>query len=495
MSASTCGPFDRPRAGTSTADRHRRTALARPGGVARRTGQPARRRGQPPLPEWIEPLPEPPLARRVPGRGGAPGAGQQRGADVDLGLLRVGVTKLFTEDDRGGGPRPPAAPCGRRGRPPPLFGHRRRTGTGKTTTVAAPAWHSSTSRRSPGGAAAPHRPVGSDGEGGAPPGGGRPQRGDHLALDPGIGARLLDLRGTTLHRLLGVQPGNRTRFRHNGSNQLRHDVVVVDETSMVSLSMMARLLEARASGRAADHRRRPRAAGVGRSRRRAGRHRGAGSAGSSWAPARGAARRRRPGTRSRRGEPTPSPIGEGIVVLRHVHRIGGAIAALAQAIQRGDADAAMAVLAAGDSNVEWIATDAADPAAGRAPRRVRDRAVESGRAVIEAARAGAPRTPWTRWAGSGCSARTGRSRGRGDLDGPHRNWLQAEVEGFATGRDWYVGRPLIVTRERLRAPPLQRRHRCRRGGRGRPLVAAFERGGAMPMSARPGWPRWTPSTR
>ena len=25
------------------------------------------------------------------------------------------------------------------------------------------------------------------------------------------------------------------------------------------------------------------------------------------------------------------------------------------------------------------------------------------------------------------------------------NWLRAEVEGFATGTEWYVGRPLIVT--------------------------------------------------
>ncbi len=48
----------------------------------------------------------------------------------------------------------------------------------------------------------------------------------------------------TLHRLLGRAGGNRTRFRHDRSNPLRHDVVVVDETSMVPLSMMARLLEA-----------------------------------------------------------------------------------------------------------------------------------------------------------------------------------------------------------------------------------------------------------
>jgi exodeoxyribonuclease V alpha subunit len=50
--------------------------------------------------------------------------------------------------------------------------------------------------------------------------------------------------GVTLHRLLGWRPDNTTRFRHDRSNHLKHDVVVVDESSMVELTMMARLLEA-----------------------------------------------------------------------------------------------------------------------------------------------------------------------------------------------------------------------------------------------------------
>ena len=49
--------------------------------------------------------------------------------------------------------------------------------------------------------------------------------------------------GPDLHRLLGWSP-NHTRFRHHRLNRLAHDVVVVDETSMVSLSLMARLVEA-----------------------------------------------------------------------------------------------------------------------------------------------------------------------------------------------------------------------------------------------------------
>ena len=65
-----------------------------------------------------------------------------------------------------------------------------------------------------------------------------------MDLDEERRNRLQALAGKTVHRLLGFNPGNRTRFRHNRLNRLPHDVVVVDETSMVSLSLMARLLEA-----------------------------------------------------------------------------------------------------------------------------------------------------------------------------------------------------------------------------------------------------------
>lgn len=47
----------------------------------------------------------------------------------------------------------------------------------------------------------------------------------------------------TLHRLLGHNPGRGT-WRHHRADPLVHDVVIVDETSMVSLPMMARLLDA-----------------------------------------------------------------------------------------------------------------------------------------------------------------------------------------------------------------------------------------------------------
>ena len=62
-------------------------------------------------------------------------------------------------------------------------------------------------------------------------------------LPPGDRELVAGTTASTLHRLLG--PAARSsRFRHHRGNRLPHDVVVVDETSMVSLTMMARLLDA-----------------------------------------------------------------------------------------------------------------------------------------------------------------------------------------------------------------------------------------------------------
>lgn len=63
-------------------------------------------------------------------------------------------------------------------------------------------------------------------------------------LAPEDRTRLAGLSASTLHRLLGWIPDSGTRFRHNLDNPLPYDLIVVDEVSMVSLSQMARLLEA-----------------------------------------------------------------------------------------------------------------------------------------------------------------------------------------------------------------------------------------------------------
>ncbi|HDR2794603.1 MULTISPECIES: exodeoxyribonuclease V subunit alpha [Enterobacter] len=48
---------------------------------------------------------------------------------------------------------------------------------------------------------------------------------------------------STLHRLLGAQPGSQ-RLRYHAGNPLHLDVLVVDEASMIDLTMMSRLIEA-----------------------------------------------------------------------------------------------------------------------------------------------------------------------------------------------------------------------------------------------------------
>ncbi len=63
-------------------------------------------------------------------------------------------------------------------------------------------------------------------------------------LGPADQVRLAGLHAVTVHRLLGWRPDSSSRFRYDRSNRLPYDVIVVDETSMVSLTMMARLLEA-----------------------------------------------------------------------------------------------------------------------------------------------------------------------------------------------------------------------------------------------------------
>ena len=274
------------------------------------------------------------------------------------------------------------------------------------------------------------------------------QEAAEMPIGPEVRDRLSALQGTTLHRLLGSNPGNRTRFRHDRLNRLAHDVVVVDETSMVSLSMMARVVEAVRSD--------ARLILVGDPEQLASIE--AGAVLGDIVPPQSrqvcmshAARERLAAVTGQKVPATDtrlqSPVGDGIVVLSKVHRFRGAIAKLAAAIQHGRADDALSVLRDGEPGVRWIASDC--PPHTMAPEglpEVRSLAVECGRAVREAALAGEAKNAVE-------------ALGRFRLLCAHRRgpggvamwmhqvegWLRAEVDGFGGDDEWYVGRPLIVT--------------------------------------------------
>ena len=407
--------------------------------------------------------------------------------DIDLALLRAGLATLFREvDPKTEDPdhlQPLAAAAAVLQRVSVIAGG---PGTGKTTTVARllALLHQQALAQ---GAAPPLIAL-------AAPTGKAALRLEEavrdealrLDLDAGTEERLLELRGMTLHRLLGHAGGNRTRFRHNATNPLRHDVVVVDETSMVALSMMARLLEALRPDAAPDPRRRPRAAGVSRSRRRARRHRRPRGA---WAlhgsGGQGAPRGGDRVSRSRHRHMTArSPIGDGVVVLRHVRRHGGAIAGFARAVQAGDADAALAELTVEDSNVDWLALDPSDPATAERLDPIHDRAVESGRVVIEAAREGDAETALDALEGFRllCAHRRG-PEGVWAWTAHIERWLEIEVEGFKGREGWYLGRPLIVTENDYSLDLFNGDIGVVVKGAIRPMEAAFRRGGTvLPVS-------------
>jgi exodeoxyribonuclease V alpha subunit len=268
-----------------------------------------------------------------------------------------------------------------------------------------------------------------------------------LGVNDSIHNALLALQASTLHRLLGWWPGSSSRFRHDRNQRLPHDVVIVDETSMVSLSLMARLVEAlRPDARLVL---------VGDPGQLASVEAGA-VLGDIVGPASDRLLIRADGraeleraTGHELGADDPPPgatVGDGIVVLDRVHRFGGGIAELASAVRRGDADAALELLDDPPEDITWIAVDIADRATQEALRPVRDRAIAAAAAVIEAARGGAAREALAALGAFRilCAHRRGPD-GVASWTARIEGWLEGEVDGFTTDDAWYVGRPLLVT--------------------------------------------------
>ncbi|HTU87083.1 MAG TPA: exodeoxyribonuclease V subunit alpha [Solirubrobacteraceae bacterium] len=251
------------------------------------------------------------------------------------------------------------------------------------------------------------------------------------------------LRASTLHRLLGWRPGSHSRFAHDRGNRLPHDVVIVDETSMVSLSLMARLVEA--------VRPEARLILVGDPGQLASIEAGVVLA-------------------------DIVAVGRGVVVLDRVYRYGGGIAKLADAIRHGDGDAAVAALGAAPDEITWLEMDVYETEAGL--ELVRDRAVAAGLEVARAARDGAGNEALAALASFRllCAHRRG-PYGVSDWTSRIQGWLAADVEDIEQ-RD-YVGRPLLVTANDYELGLYNGDTGVIVGAAGQRPTAAFERGGEL----------------
>jgi exodeoxyribonuclease V alpha subunit len=230
--------------------------------------------------------------------------------------------------------------------------------------------------------------------------------------------RLGTISASTLHRLLGTMPGRGTRFRYNRTNRLPFDLVVVDETSMVSLTLMARLLEAlRPDARLVL---------VGDPDQLASVEAGAVLAdlvaGLTGRDATAGA-----------GASTPAENRTAVVVLDRIWRFHGGVARLATAVRDGDVTGAAAVLSGSAGDVSGTADGLREDVVAaatevRAAALVGDaegalRALEQHRLL--------------------CAHRTG-PYGVQAWSLQIERWLR-DVDDRREEGEWYVGRPLLVT--------------------------------------------------
>ncbi|HSK23757.1 MAG TPA: exodeoxyribonuclease V subunit alpha [Egicoccus sp.] len=267
-------------------------------------------------------------------------------------------------------------------------------------------------------------------------------------LDDGAQAdRLAQASATTLHRLLGSF--GTSRFRHHANDPLPHDVVVVDETSMVDLALLAKLLDAvRPDARVILLGDQHQLASV-----EAGSVLGdvigdpdlpperSSAAGEMLADAVGA--QHLPDLRDH----ADAGVHDGLVVLNRVHRFraGSGLDRFAAAVRAGDADGALEHLSGAD-DLTWIAPgpdvaniteDALEP--------VRGRVLRTAEPLHAAAATGDARGALRHL--DDLRVLCAHRRGSHGVDG----WV-TRVEGWLLEaglldptRPWYVGRPVLVT--------------------------------------------------
>lgn len=236
-------------------------------------------------------------------------------------------------------------------------------------------------------------------------------------------AELSKCRASTIHRLLGWVPESRSRFQHHRGNPLPHDIVVVDEASMVSVTLMARLLDAlRPDARLVL---------VGDPNQLA-----PVEAGAVLADIVDAAPVEVPALTHGLTELGLRQSGS-VATLTHNHRSDRGIADLASAILAGDVDAVLE-LAATTPGVSFAETVEQTG--------LRERVTSAGVAMIRAARTGDVETALAQLESHRllCAHRHG-PYGVASWSPMVERWLAAALPDFDPTSPWYPGRPVLIT--------------------------------------------------
>ena len=249
----------------------------------------------------------------------------------------------------------------------------------------------------------------------------------------------------TLHSLLGARPDTRT-FAHHAGNPLDVDVLIVDEASMVHLEMMASLLDALPAGATLIL--------LGDKDQLASVEAGAVLGDLCHdAQAGGYSAETAAYVLEASGEELPpaylgnaGPLAQQTVMLRHSRRFGGPIGQLALAVNAGDAAAAEAVLRdSGEGALRWIE--------GAHQHQVVSLALAGYQPYLELLRAGptGAHEDWVRQVLQRfeafrilCAVREG-DWGVSGLNTAIEASLQTAGLLRRAG-EWYVGRPVMVTR-------------------------------------------------
>lgn len=235
------------------------------------------------------------------------------------------------------------------------------------------------------------------------------------AAPPELIERILAEPARTVHALLGFHPGRAERFTYRAGHCLPHDIVIVDEASMLSSTLMHHLLAAvrpDAELRLVGDPDQLASVDAGTVLGDIAVFGGAHHAGSA--------------------------LHGRIETLEKVHRAESrAILDLARAIRGGEADTALGILRAGGGTVVWVDPDAPG-GLDRLEREVGAHAARLG----AAARGGDPRTI--------LETRAALQVLCGHREGPMgvAGW-NARIErglGIGPADVWYPGRPVIVTR-------------------------------------------------